>query len=143
VASYLIYYLKKERINMKKARILIVDDERSVRQALRFELEDEGYETYYASDYDEALSAIRAFNIDLVITDVILGDNDGIQLMEMMRKLNGNLVFIVISAFPESDLGFRAKQILKDRFYEKPFMMPEFKRKVSELLLAQQPVFAA
>ncbi|MBN2424525.1 MAG: response regulator [Calditrichaceae bacterium] len=120
---------------MHKAKILIVDDERSVRQALKFELEDEGYEIYYASNYDEALSAVKAFDIDMVITDVYLGDGDGIQLMELMRRVKQDVTFIVISAFPDSDLGIRARNIMHDRFYEKPFVLPEFTRKVNELLL--------
>jgi DNA-binding response OmpR family regulator len=127
---------------MPKARILIVDDERSIRQALRFELEDEGYEIHYAADFEEALSSIRVFDIDMVITDVYLGDGDGIQLMERMGRINKNLTFIVISAFPESDLSVRAKEILNDRFYEKPFIMPDFKRKVNELLMPSNATYA-
>lgn len=119
---------------MKNAKILIVENERSVRQALRFELEDDGYEVLYASDYPEAVSAFRAFDCDVVISDIFLNRGDGIQLMNMVNKEKKEVPFIFITAFPDSELGSHIKTVLKDRLYEKPFFMPDLKQKVSELI---------
>jgi CheY-like chemotaxis protein len=116
------------------AKILVVDDERSVRQAICFELEDDGYEVFHASDYSEAISAYRAFNCDIIISDIFLSKGDGIQLMNMIKNDKKEIPFIAITAFPDSELASQAKSILKDRFFEKPFYAPLLKKKIFELL---------
>ncbi len=115
-------------------KVLIVENERSIRQALRFELEDEGFQVIHATDFNEALSAFRAFDFDIVITDVYLDKGDGIQLMDKIKSHRAEVPFILISAFPESELAIKAKKLVKDRFYEKPFFMPALKEKVHELI---------
>jgi DNA-binding NtrC family response regulator len=116
------------------AKILIVEDERSIRQALRFELEDQGYEVGDASDYSEAVSAMRAFDYDLVISDIYLNNGDGVQLIRTTYEEKKDVPFIGMTAFPTSDLAQKAKLILKDRFFEKPFLASAIKEKVNEVL---------
>ena len=116
------------------AKILIVEDERSIRQALRFELEDQGYEVGDASDYSEALSAMRAFDYDLVISDIYLNNGDGVQLIRNAYEEKKDIPFIGMTAFPSSELALKAKLILKDRFFEKPFLASAIKEKVDEVL---------
>jgi DNA-binding NtrC family response regulator len=116
------------------AKILIVEDERSIRQALRFELEDQGYEVGDAADYSEALSAMRAFDYDLVISDIYLNNGDGVQLIRFAYDEKKDVPFIGMTAFPSSDLAQKAKLILKDRFFEKPFLASAIKAKVDEVL---------
>ena len=115
-------------------KILIVEDERSIRQALRFEFEDLGYDVGFASDFNEALSAIRAFDYDLVISDLYINNGDGVQLMRNTYNDKKDVPFIGMTAFPTSDLARRAKLILKDRFFEKPFRASAIKNKVDEVL---------
>jgi DNA-binding NtrC family response regulator len=116
------------------ALILVVEDERSIRQAIYFELVDEGYDVHSASSYREAESALKAFDYDLVISDIFLDDGNGVQLMEFARKMNKQSPFIVISAFPDSDLALQVKQVLNDRFFEKPFFAEDLKEKACEIL---------
>ena len=116
------------------AKILIVEDERSIRQALRFELEDQGYEVGDAADYAEAVSAMRAFDYDLVISDIYLNNGDGVQLIRNAYDDKKDVPFIGMTAFPGSDLAQKAKLILKDRFFEKPFLASAIKDKVDEVL---------
>jgi DNA-binding NtrC family response regulator len=116
------------------AKILIVEDERSIRQALRFELEDQGYEVGDAADYSEAVSAMRAFDYDLVISDIYLNNGDGVQLIRTTYDEKKDVPFIGMTAFPTSDLAQKAKLILKDRFFEKPFLAAAMKEKVNEVL---------
>jgi DNA-binding NtrC family response regulator len=116
------------------AKILIVEDERSIRQALRFELEDQGYEVGDAADYSEAVSAMRAFDYDLVISDIYLNNGDGVQLIRTTYDEKKDVPFIGMTAFPSSDLAQKAKLILKDRFFEKPFLASAIKEKVNEVL---------
>ena len=116
------------------AKILIVEDERSIRQALRFEFEDLGYDVGFAADYEEALSAIRAFDYDLVISDIYLNNGNAVQLLRHAYDSKKEVPFIAITAFPGSDLSKRARAILKDRFFEKPFCTTMLRAKVDEVL---------
>jgi DNA-binding NtrC family response regulator len=128
------------------ALILVVEDERSVRQALRFELMDDGHEVHGASGYQEAVSAMKAFTYDLIISDIFLDDGNGMQLMQMARKMNKNTPFIVISAYPDSDLALQVKDILEDRFFTKPFYANALKKKAYELIdykLGEQQVMGS
>jgi two-component system response regulator AtoC len=132
------------------AKILIVEDERSIRQALRFELLDDGHEIHCAERYVEAENAINTFDYDLVISDIFLDHGNGMQLMDHAKKMNKQIPFIIITAFPDSDLALQIKAILKDRFFEKPFFTTVLKQKVSELLKSNfrsesspQPVYSA
>jgi DNA-binding response OmpR family regulator len=115
-------------------KILIVEDERSIRQALRFELEDEGYEVYDAVDYPEAVSAFHAFNCDLVVSDLFLSQGDGIQLWEDIQCGQRQIPFIGITAFPDTRLAVKAKNLLDDRLFIKPFISSALKDKINELL---------
>jgi DNA-binding response OmpR family regulator len=116
------------------ASILIVEDERSIRQAIQFELNDVGYEVHCACNFQEALSALRAFEYDLIISDIYLDDGNGVELMNIARKMNKQVPFIAITAFPESELAIQVKQVLKDRFFEKPFYAEQIKTKTREIL---------
>jgi len=116
------------------AKILLIEDERSIRQAIRFELEDEGHDVFYTSDWTEAFSAIRAFRFDLIISDIYFGKKCNPQLIEMMRKLNQSVPFIAMTAYPESELSMKIQAQLKDRFFAKPFITSVFKQKVSEII---------
>jgi len=116
------------------AKILVVEDERSVRQALLFELIDEGHDVHSASGFEEAASAMRAFRYDVVVSDIFLDDGNGVQLMELARKMNKPTPFIVISAYPDSELAQQVKMLLKDRFLEKPFHSRTLMKKVGEVL---------
>lgn len=112
------------------SKILVIEDERSVRQALRFELEDDGHDVIDVNDYSEALSACNAFKYDLIISDIFINNGNGLQLLNRVH----NVPFIAMTAFPESNLGKKAKAILKDKFFEKPFSMLVLLKKVKELL---------
>lgn len=114
--------------------ILIVEDERSIRQAIRFELLDDGYDVHCAESYEEAATFIKAYRYDLVISDIFLQDGVGTQLIGLTQKVRKRVPFIFISAFPESDLAIRVKNALKDRFFEKPFFPTALKEKAYEIL---------
>ena len=68
------------------ARILIVDDEQSIRETLREILEYEGYEIEEAEDGDKALSLIKKFNYDAVLADIKMPKLDGLELLEKAKE---------------------------------------------------------
>ena len=82
-----------------KANILIVDDEKAIRESLKMILEEEGYSTDVAQDGEEALQKIEASNFDAVITDIKMPKLDGIQLLEAASKISPDTFFIIMTAY--------------------------------------------
>ena len=85
------------------AVILIVDDEPLQREILKTILADEGYETYTAASGEEALKQSRAYDPDLVLTDLKMGRMDGIELLEKLKALKQPPTVIIMTAFGTID----------------------------------------
>ncbi len=78
-------------------KILIVDDDQQIRDMLRITLEREGYGVVEAGDGVQALAAYRANSIDLVITDIVMPEKEGIELIMEMKSLDADVKIIAIS----------------------------------------------
>ncbi len=81
------------------SKILIVDDEKPIRDSLKMLLDEEGYVTSVAGDGEEALQKIKDDNFDVVITDIKMPKLDGIQLLEASNKISPETFFIIMTAF--------------------------------------------
>ena len=80
---------------MKK--ILVVDDESGVREAISLLLEEKGYEVQTANNGREGVEVFGRFQPDLVLTDVAMPDMEGIEFLKIMRREKRNLPVIVMS----------------------------------------------
>lgn len=81
------------------AKILIVDDEKPIRDSLKIILEEEGYKTDVAADGEEALNKIKEDNFDIIISDIKMPKLDGIQLLESATKISPDSFFIIMTAY--------------------------------------------
>lgn len=79
------------------ARILVIDDDPLVRATLRALLEGEGYEVTIAVDGENGLEAFRRHTPDLVITDIVMPEVEGIETIRQMREIAPNLPILAIS----------------------------------------------
>jgi two-component system response regulator PilR (NtrC family) len=79
--------------------ILIVDDEKTIRDSIRIILDDEGYITETSGDGIDALEKIKKNNYDIVITDIKMPGMDGIELMKQAGEISPETFFIVMTAF--------------------------------------------
>ena len=79
------------------ARILVADDEAGVRGFLRAVLEDGGYEVIEAADGKQALQQARAGHVDLVITDLVMPEQEGIETIQALRREMPGVGIIAIS----------------------------------------------
>ena len=82
----------------KKTSILLVEDEENLHEALKLNLELEGYEVTSAFDGVSALKAIRGEYFDLIILDVMLPEMDGINVTETIRISNNEVPILILSA---------------------------------------------
>ena len=102
------------------ARILIVDDEKSIRDTLREILEYEDYEIEEAEDGEKALGMIKKFNYDAVLCDIKMPKLDGIELLTKASELAPELPFIMISGHGTMETAIEATKKGAFDFISKP-----------------------
>jgi DNA-binding NtrC family response regulator len=121
----------------QKARILIIDDEAQIRELLGQMLTREGYDVAYARDGKEGMNACREQSIDLIITDIIMPEKDGIEMILELRHDFPALKVIAISGGgrlgPDGYLEM-ARKLGAHRTFFKPFNRKEILDAVQELL---------
>lgn len=81
---------------MTMKTILVVDDEKSVRDSLKMVLEFESYEVLFAESGPEALRQVAAVPVDLVLLDVKMAGMDGLEVLQRIREKNSDLPVIMI-----------------------------------------------
>ncbi len=103
--------------------ILVVDDERDIRELVAGVLEDEGYDTRDAGDSDSALEAIAARRPSLVLLDVWLQGSrlDGLELLDEIKRRDPSIPVLVISGHGNLDTAVAAIRRGASDFIEKPF----------------------
>jgi len=114
--------------------MLVVDDELSMREFLEILLTSEGYTVSLASTGEEACTILDREIFDLVITDIRMGDIDGIGVLRKAKEVNSETPVIIISAFATAETAVEA---MKDGAYDyipKPFNTVEFKKIVRDAL---------
>jgi CheY-like chemotaxis protein len=105
---------------MKK--ILVVDDESMIREAISVLLEEGGYEVRTANNGREGMEVFSTYQPDLVLTDIVMPDMEGIEFLQTLRKKKGKLPVIVMSGnaigekFLKSARLMGAKAVLKKPF---------------------------
>lgn len=82
-----------------KRRILIIDDEEGIRDLYRLELENEGYDVFTAPGSKEALRILKNEGIDLVILDIRLKGENGLELLQKMSGSHPQIPVIISSAY--------------------------------------------
>jgi len=81
-----------------KAKILVIDDDTSLRRVLEYNLQEEGYEIQTAASGEEGLRLFKQFQPDLVITDMKMSGMDGLKVLNAIKKSSGNTLVIIITA---------------------------------------------
>ncbi|HET9333004.1 MAG TPA: sigma-54 dependent transcriptional regulator [Gemmatimonadota bacterium] len=102
------------------ARILVVDDEPGIRQALRQMLEYEGYEVRDAKDGASALAAYAEHPPDLVLLDIKMASMDGLEVLERLRQQDPDAVVVMISGHGSVETAVEALKRGAFDFLEKP-----------------------
>ena len=118
-----------------KANILLVEDEENLHEALKLNLELEGYEITSAYDGNEALQAIKDEYFDLIIMDVMLPRIDGISVTENIRLHNNEVPILILSARTTSADRVLGLKKGADDYMAKPFNLEELLLRVDKLIL--------
>ena len=127
-------------INM--AGILIVEDDKDLREMLKTSLLKKKYTVLEASNGKDALSHFKPAITDLVITDLIMPDEDGLKVIMKIKEIKPSTKIIAISgggkAGPGNYLNL-AIALGADEIFSKPFSIIDLLKKIDELLPIEQP----
>ncbi len=116
------------------AHILIVDDEPAIRMALRKFLKDQKYTVSTAADSDEAIKALEQDVIDVALVDLVMPKMDGIELISQMKRMQPNIIPIVITGFGTITSAVQAMKAGAFHYLTKPFDLDDVSSIVSTAL---------
>jgi two-component system response regulator PilR (NtrC family) len=119
------------------AKILVVDDERSMREFLEIMLLKEGYEVHTAEDGKAALEIIKGQDFDLVITDIRMKPIDGLQVLKHCKSISPSTIVIIISAFASTETAVAAMKEGAYDYLPKPFKIDEMRMVIRNALASR------
>ena len=119
-----------------KSKILVVDDAAVICSTLQERLTMEGYQVWTAPDGRKGLQLYHDHQVDLVITDILMPEVDGLEVVRTLRRISTSLPIMVMSGGANRDLDFlvEAKEFGATRIISKPFRLEELVVMVHELL---------
>jgi DNA-binding response OmpR family regulator len=120
---------------MIKPKVLFIEDEEDVRNAVRFILEGEGYDFYGASNGPEGIAKITKFDIDLLLLDVMMPGIDGFEVCRAIKSEPSiDLPVIFVSAKAEATDISRGFALGADDYIIKPFEPSDLLSRVKRVL---------
>jgi len=118
---------------LKKLKVLLVEDEEKLASLLKSAIGDNFYSFTIARDGEEGLKNFLSISPDIVITDVTMPKMSGLEMAKRIKKLNPNIVIIVLSAFSEPDKFLNAIDIGVVKYFIKPFDPDELLEYISTI----------
>ena len=106
-----------------KRTVLVVDDEKNIRDTLEGVLGDEGYGVLLAENSEEALSLIKTSHVDLVLLDIWMPGIDGIETLKTMKKMYESIPVVMISGHATVETAVKATKLGAYDFLEKPLSL--------------------
>ena len=122
----------------EQSRILIIEDQESIRESLKLALEREGYLVETAENGQEAIRKSKEEFYNMALVDLRLPDMDGIELLTKMRKTVPEMVKIIITGYPMLENAIEAVNRGADGYVVKPVNMNKLLETVEEHLKKQQ-----
>ena len=118
---------------MMSKSILIIDDDKRLRELLEDYLKEKKYKIYLCDDFSSANEILQYFLFDLVIIDRMMPSGDGIDLIKIIKE-NKNIPVIMLTAMAESENRIQGLQYGADDYLSKPFEPEELYLRIKKLL---------
>ncbi len=115
-------------------RILVVDDERSMRELLAIVLKREGHEVLVAENGRSAIALLEKETVELLISDVRMPDVSGVEVLAEAQRINPDIIGIMVTAFASTETAVEALRLGAYDYLSKPFNVDELKLKVRKAL---------
>lgn len=117
-----------------KSRILVVDDEESIREFLEIMLKKEGYEVTTAEDGAKAKEILTKKSFDMIISDMQMPNVTGIELLRHVRESYPDICFMIITAFGTTETAVEAMKLGAYDYLTKPFKIDEVRLNIANAL---------
>jgi len=108
----------------KKSKLLVIDDDESIRKVLTITLRDAGYQILAAEDGAKGLEIFAEEKPDIILCDLRMPGMDGISVLKEMKARDPDKEVIVITAYADMDLAVKALQLKASDFITKPISTP-------------------
>jgi two-component system, NtrC family, response regulator PilR len=118
----------------RTVRVLVVDDERSMRELLAIVLGREGYEVFAAEHGQAALAVLERQHFDLLVSDIRMPDMSGVELLRAARDLQPDLIAIMMTAYASTETAVEALRLGARDYLIKPFNVEELKLRIRDHL---------
>jgi two-component system NtrC family response regulator len=115
-------------------KILVIDDDESLRRVLEYTLQEEGYEVFTAASGEEGLELFEERQPALVITDMKMPGINGFQVLKELKERSAEALVIIVTAFGEVDAAVKAMKLGAYDFITKPLSRDELKLTVKKAL---------
>ena len=121
-----------------KLRILVVDDELSMREMLRIVLRRDGYDVVLAENGREAIALLQAGPFDMLLSDIRMPDMSGVDVLRAAKALDPQIVAFMMTAFASTDTAVEAMRLGALDYFTKPFNMDELRLKIRQHVEARR-----
>ena len=118
---------------MSERTLLVVDDDRGIRDALADTLHDSGFATFSAADGPEAMRILQSTDVDMVISDMQMVPFDGAELLSRMRSAKYSIPMILMTAYATVEQAVASMRDGAAHYLAKPFEMPQLIRLIDQL----------
>ncbi len=119
---------------MTAARVLVVDDERSMRDLLSITLRQAGYDVTLADGGENAIDALKSDSFDLVVTDLRMRKLDGLAVLRGAKEISPSTVVVVVTAFASTETAVEAMKLGAYDYITKPFKLDEMRLTIEKAL---------
>ena len=119
---------------MVTAHILIVDDEEAIRDLLKECFQGLGYEAITAANGSEALTSVSQYDFDCIISDHVMPDMNGLELLEQIRGLRKKVPFLMITGYPNIETAVEVIKLGGYDYITKPLQLEDVRIKVERAL---------
>jgi len=119
---------------LKKFNVLYIEDDVDLQRNTVEVLEDFVNKLYYTDSLNEAYKIIKTKHIDLVISDILVGEKNAIEFIEFLKKQNINIPFILISAYTNTEYFLDAIKLKVASYLIKPVKMKQLLENMYEVL---------
>jgi len=118
----------------RAGRILVVDDERSMRELLQIVLRREGYQVSLAENGQAAVAALEHEPVDVLISDIKMPGMTGVEVLREAKRIDPDIVGIMVTAYASTETAVEALRLGAYDYLTKPFDVEELKAKVRNAL---------
>ncbi len=119
-------------------KILIIEDEPSLRELIKQSLEKERYIVECVSNYDQAITRIEMYDYDCILLDIMLPDGNGLSLLEELKRMHKKDSVIIISAKDSLYDKVSGLELGADDYLAKPFHMAELVARIKSVIRRKQ-----